>query len=466
MVAKVAIVGRPNVGKSTLFNRLVGKRLALVDDTPGVTRDRRVGDARLGDLKFQVIDTAGLEEAAAHSLEGRMRKQTEEAIGEADVALFVIDARSGLTPTDETFADLLRKSPTPVLLLANKAEGRAGEGGLLEAYSLGLGDPIAISAEHGEGLADLYEALRPVVDAAEEREGADTAIAETDVDVEDVEESAPAGSAERPLRIAIVGRPNAGKSTLINRVLGEERLLTGPEAGITRDSIAVDWVWKDRHVKLFDTAGLRRKARVQEKLEKLSVADALRAIRFAEVVIVTLDTTISFEKQDLQIIDLVAREGRAVVIALNKWDLVEDRAEAMQAVRDASERYLNQIRGVQIVTLSGLHGQGLDKLLDAAFKAHEVWNRRVSTSRLNRWLDGVLTHHPPPAVSGRRIKLRYMTQPKTRPPHFVVFCSKPDNLPESYTRYLVNGLRETFDMPGTPIRLSYRKGENPYHSKR
>jgi len=468
--AKIAIIGRPNVGKSTLFNRLVGKRLALVDDTPGVTRDRRAGDARLGDLRFTILDTAGLEEAAARTLEGRMRAQTEEAIAEADAVLFVVDARAGITPSDTHFANLLRKTDTPVILVANKAEGRAGEPGLYEAFGLGFGDPIALSAEHGEGLADLYDALAPIVEAAGDAEGEPLAEAVTDIAVDvdaegETPDEAAAGSARKPLRGAVVGRPNAGKSTLINRLLGEERLLTGPEAGITRDSISVDWLWRDKHVKLFDTAGIRRKARVQEKLEKLSVADALRAIRFAEVVVVTLDATMPFEKQDLQIIELVAREGRALVIAVNKWDLIEDRAEAMQTIRDASERYFNQIRGVEIVTLSGLHGRGLDKLFEAAFRAYGMWNRRVSTARLNRWLDGVLVHHPPPAVAGRRVKLRYMTQAKARPPHFIVFCSRPDVLPESYTRYLVNGLRETFDMPGTPIRLTYRKGDNPYEAK-
>ncbi|MFN3499490.1 MAG: ribosome biogenesis GTPase Der [Pannonibacter indicus] len=471
MGATVAIIGRPNVGKSTLFNRLVGKRLALVDDTPGVTRDRRPGEARLGDLRFTIIDTAGLEDADATSLEGRMRAQTEEAIAEADVVLFVIDARAGVTPLDAHFAAVARKSETPVILLANKAEGRAGEGGLYEAFSLGLGEPVAISAEHGEGLAGLYEALLPYVEQVEEEEQAAKDEADFSVELDEdgnplLPEAAPAGTSERPLRVAIVGRPNAGKSTLINRMLGEERMLTGPEAGITRDSISVDWLWRERHLKLFDTAGIRRKARVQEKLEKLSVADALRAIKFAEVVVVALDATNSFEKQDLQIIELVAREGRALVIAINKWDLIEDREAAWAAIKDAQDRYLNQIRNVQIVTMSGLQGQGIDRLMEAVFNAYEVWNTRVSTSRLNRWLLKILTHHPPPAVQGRRVKLRYMTQAKTRPPHFVVFCSRPEELPESYTRYLVNGLRQTFDMPGTPIRLSYRKGENPYAGKK
>ncbi len=470
MGATVAIIGRPNVGKSTLFNRLVGKRLALVDDTPGVTRDRRPGEARLGDLRFTIVDTAGLEDADNASLEGRMRHQTEEAIADADAVMFVIDARAGVTPLDAHFAAVARKTTTPVILLANKAEGRAGESGLYESYSLGLGEPIAISAEHGEGLADLYDALKPYVDQVNEEEEAarDEAVTNVDVDEDgeiiDVED--PAGTKERPLRVAIVGRPNAGKSTLINKMLGEDRMLTGPEAGITRDSISVDWEWQGRHFKLFDTAGIRRKARVQEKLEKLSVADALRAIKFAEVVVITLDATISFEKQDLQIIDLVAREGRALVVAINKWDLVEDRETAWKKIRDANERYFNQIRGVKIVTMSGIQGQGIDKLLDAVFEAYEAWNSRVSTAKLNRWLDKVVINHPPPAVAGRRVRLRYMTQPKTRPPHFVAFASRPEQLPESYTRYLVNSLRATFNIHGTPIRFSYRKGENPYAVKK
>lgn len=470
MGATVAIVGRPNVGKSTLFNRLVGKRLALVDDTPGVTRDRRPGEARLGDLRFTIVDTAGLEDADKTSLEGRMRRQTEEAIESADAVLFVIDARAGVTPLDAHFAAVARKTTRPVILLANKAEGRAGESGLYESYSLGLGEPIAISAEHGEGLADLYDALKPHVDRVSEEEDARREEAITNVDVDEdgeiIDDEDPVGTAERPLRVAIVGRPNAGKSTLINRMLGEDRMLTGPEAGITRDSISVDWTWNDRHIKLFDTAGIRKKARVQEKLEKLSVADALRAIKFAEVVVVTLDATMSFEKQDLQIIDLVAREGRALVIAINKWDLIEDREAAWKKIRDANERYFNQIRGVRIVTLSGIQGQGIDRLVEGVFAAYDAWNARVSTAGLNRWLERATTSHPPPAVAGRRVRIRYMTQPKTRPPHFVAFSSRPEQLPESYTRYLVNSLREKFDIQGTPIRLSYRKGDNPYAPKK
>ncbi len=473
MGATVAIIGRPNVGKSTLFNRLVGKRLALVDDTPGVTRDRRPGEARLGDLRFTIVDTAGLEDADNASLEGRMRRQTEEAIAEADAVLFVIDARAGVTPLDAHFAEVARKTTTPVILLANKAEGKAGENGLYESYSLGLGEPIAISAEHGEGLADLYDALKPHVDRIDEEDeaaaaAADEAITNIDVDEdgEPLEEDEPVGTTERPLRVAIVGRPNAGKSTLINTMLGEDRMLTGPEAGITRDSISVDWEWHDRHIKLFDTAGIRRKARVQEKLEKLSVADALRAIKFAEVVVITLDATNSFEKQDLQIIELVAREGRALVVAINKWDLIEDREAAWKLIRDANERYFNQIRGVQIVTMSGIQGQGIDRLIDSVFTAYEAWNSRVSTAKLNRWLDKVTASHPPPAVAGRRVRLRYMTQAKTRPPHFIAFASRPEQLPESYTRYLVNNLRATFNIHGTPIRFSYRKGENPYAVKK
>lgn len=445
----VAIVGRPNVGKSTLFNRLVGKRLALVDDTPGVTRDRREGEARLGPLSFRIVDTAGLEEADEESLTGRMRGQTEAAIADADLTLFVIDARAGVTPVDAHFGEFLRRADKRVLLVANKAEGRPGEAGYYDAFSLGFGEPIAISAEHGEGLADLAIAI-------------EQAMIEAGFD-EDAE--AEAADGDRPVSIAIVGRPNAGKSTLVNRLIGEERLLTGPEAGITRDSITVDWSWRGKRVRLVDTAGMRKKARVQEKLEKLSVADALRAIRFAEVVILTLDASIPFEKQDLQIADLVEKEGRAIIVALDKWDLIEDRGETLKVLREEAERLLPQLRGLAIVPVSGLTGEGLDKLMAAVFSTHEVWNRRIPTAKLNRWLESVIEHHPPPAVSGRRLKLRYMTQAKSRPPTFVVFCSRPDALPDAYRRYIVNGLRETFKLPGVPLRLMLRGGENPYVKK-
>jgi GTPase len=451
MTPAVAIVGRPNVGKSTLFNRLVGKKLALVDDRPGVTRDRREGEAMLGPLKFRVIDTAGLEEAEQGSLLGRMRAQTEAAIDEADVILFVIDARAGVLPTDRPFAEMARRSGKPIIVLANKAEGGGGMPGAYDAFSLGLGDPVPFSAEHGEGLSDLFEALVahfPVEDHD---------------DHEAVEDEARKG---KPLKVAIIGRPNTGKSTLINRTIGEERLLTGPEAGITRDAIAIDWAWRGRPIQLYDTAGLRKRARVQDKLEKLSVADALRAVQFAEVVVVLLDATIPFEKQDLTIVDLIETEGRALVIGLNKWDLVADKPGLLKELREEATRLLPQVKGAPVVPISGLAGEGIERLMEAVFKVYEVWNRRIPTAKLNDWLAEVLASHPPPAVSGRRIKIRYMTQVKSRPPHFAIFGNQLDALPKSYTRYLVNGLREAFDLPGVPIRVSLRMGKNPYEKRK
>jgi len=446
MALVVAIVGRPNVGKSTLFNRLVGQRVALVDDMPGVTRDRREGDARLGDLEFRVIDTAGLEDATDESLEGRMRAQTETAIAEADVTLFLIDARAGVTPVDEHFADLLRKGGRPVILVANKAEGRGGEAGLIDAYGLGIGDPLGISAEHGEGMGDLYGVLEPFHAAKLEEEA-----------LEEAEEDP-----DKPLRIAIVGRPNVGKSTLINRILGKNRLLTGPEAGITRDSIAVDWVWQDQKIKLFDTAGMRRKARVTEKVEKLSVGETLRAVRFAEVVVVMMDATDALEKQDLQIADLVAREGRALVLAFNKWDLIEDKNQKLKEIKERVARLLPQVPEVPVVTMTAEAGRGTEAMLKAVMKVYEYWNRRVSTGHLNRWLDMATQRHPPPAVSGRRIRIKYVTQTSARPPTFAAFTQRADKLPESYTRYLINSLREAFDIPAVPVRLNLRKRDNPF----
>jgi GTP-binding protein len=462
----LAIVGRPNVGKSTLFNRLVGKRLALVDDQPGVTRDLREGDARLGDLRFTVIDTAGLEDATDDSLQGRMRRLTERAVAMADACLFVIDARAGITPDDTLFAGLLRRGGKPVILAANKAEGRAAEAGLIEAYELGLGEPIAVSAEHGEGMAELAVTLAPLVEAAE---AAVTLAPEDLPDTDqDIDGAARVITAARPLQVAVVGRPNAGKSTLINRIIGDDRLLTGPEAGITRDAIALPVTWDGTPMRIFDTAGMRRKARVQEKLEKLSVADGLRAVKFAEVVVVLLDAAIPFETQDLRIADLAEREGRAVVVAVNKWDLERDKQEKLADLKEAFDRLLPQLRGAPLVTVSAATGRGLDRLHAAILKAHDVWNRRVTTAQLNRWLADMTAAHPPPAPGGRRIKLRYMTQAKTRPPGFVVMCSHPDKLPDAYRRYLVNGLRADFDMPGTPIRLHLRSqaDDNPFKNRK
>lgn len=467
----LAIVGRPNVGKSTLFNRLVGRRLALVDDQPGVTRDLREGEARLADLRFGVIDTAGLEDVRDDSLPGRMRRLTERAVAMADAVLFVVDARAGVTAADAVFADLLRRSAARVILVANKAEGRAGEAGALEAFALGLGEPLQVSAEHGEGMDDLYRVLRPLVEEGAAEDAAVAAAApEVDVDVAGDDGAGPdrAPSAVRPLQVAVIGRPNAGKSTLINRILGEERLLTGPEAGITRDAIAVATVWAGTPIRIFDTAGMRRRARITDHLEKLSVADGLRAVRFAEVVVLLIDAEAPFETQDLRLADLAESEGRAVVVAVNKWDRVADRAGRLAELREMVARLLPQLRGVALVPVSALSGQGLDRLHAAVVAAHALWNRRVPTARLNEWLATKVAAHPPPAPGGRRIRLRFMTQAKTRPPGFVIMASQGRRLPEAYLRYLVNGLREDFDLPGTPIRIHLRdqSADNPYAGQR
>jgi len=448
----VAIIGRPNVGKSTLFNRLVGQKLALVDDEPGVTRDRREGAARLGDLDFTVIDTAGLDEGGRGSLTARMQEQTEAAIRLADALMFVVDARAGLTPTDRAFADFARRADKPVLLVANKSEGKHGDAGAMEAYALGLGDPIQISAEHGEGMGELYDALRALM--PEPPEEAEASEADEDED------------SSRPIRVAIVGRPNAGKSTLINHLIGEERLLTSPEAGTTRDSIAVDIDWKGHFFRLFDTAGLRRRSRIEEKLEKLSVADALRAVRFAEVVVLLMDAQNRFEEQDLRIADLIEREGRALVIAVNKWDLVPGKPGQISALRADADHWLPQVAGVPIVAVSGLMGEGIDRLMQAILDAYAIWNKRVPTSALNRWFEQAIAANPPPAVSGRRLKLNYITQTKARPPSFVLFCSRADAVPQSYLRYLTNSLREAFALPGTPVRITLREKQNPFAHKR
>lgn len=448
---RVAIVGRPNVGKSTLFNRLVGRKLALVDDTPGVTRDRREGLARLFDIKFTVVDTAGFEDADAASLAGRMRQQTDAAVGDAVVALLVFDARAGVTPLDKHFADWLRRRGTPLILVANKAEGRAGELGVAESYALGLGDPVQISAEHGEGMADLYEVLMPFVDAE---------LPEP-VDADDVPAEMPEVP-DGPMKMAIVGRPNAGKSTLINTLLGEARLVVGPEAGITRDSIAIPWDYHGLPVRLVDTAGLRKRAKVSDKLERMSAADTKLAIDFAEVVVLLLDATLGLEAQDLRIADMVLSEGRALVIALNKWDVAQNQSSLFQGVRKALDDGLSQIRGVPLVALSGQTGKGLDLLMKAATEAREKWSRRVPTAGLNRWFESALDRNPPPAAGGTRIKLRYVTQVAARPPTFLIFGNRTEDLPASYGRYLVNSLRDDLDFEGVPIRLSFRGSKNPF----
>lgn len=450
---QVVIIGRPNVGKSTLFNRLVGKKLALVDDQPGVTRDRRFGEAGLLGLEFQAVDTAGWEDEEPDSLPGRMRAQTEVSLKGADAALFVIDARAGLTPLDEEIGRWLREQEVPVVLVANKAEGNAGQAGILESYSLGLGEPVAISAEHGEGVADLYEALIPLI---ADKQPSDEVIEEED-------EADPS----RPLQFAIVGRPNAGKSTLINRLLGEDRLLTGPEAGITRDSIAVDWQWTApdgtvRPIKLIDTAGMRKKAKVDDKLERLAVADARRAVDFAEVVVLLLDATRGLEVQDLKIANLVLEEGRALMVAINKWDVAEDASGLFNGIRAALDEGLAQLKGVPLLAVSAMTGKGLDQMLNAAFELREQWSRRVPTALLNRWFDKAMETNPPPAPGGKRIKLRYITQIKTRPPSFVVFGTRLDDLPASYERYLINSIRKELGFGAVPVRLSLRSPKNPF----
>ena len=451
----VAIVGRPNVGKSTLFNRVVGKKIAIVDPTPGVTRDRREGEARVGDLKFIAVDTPGFEDETGESLEARMQEQTAKALAGADLALMVIDARVGVTPLDEAFARWIRPMKKPVQLLVNKCEGNKGREGVAEAYKLGFGEPVAISAEHGEGIGELYDGLRAHL------EGAGSTYDDEDAGFEGDIESEP-GLGDKPLRLAIVGRPNVGKSTLMNALLGEERSLTGPEAGITRDAIAVDWEWHARKVRLVDTAGLRRKARIAEKIEKLAGADSQRAIRLAQVVVLVLDATVMLEHQDLSIAALAAEEGRALIIAVNKWDLIDDPASAIGKLRDRIETSLPQVKGLRFYRISAQHGEGLDDLMAGAFEAFEHWDTRISTSRLNRWLEHALEANPPPAPHGRRLKFRYMAQLKTRPPNFALFISRSDEVPDSYLRYLANGIRDTFGLPGTPIRFSLRAGKNPY----
>ncbi len=474
----LAIVGRPNVGKSSLFNRLVGKRIAIVDDTPGVTRDRRSGFGRIGDLKFDLIDTAGLEEGEVGSLSARMREQTSQAVAEADVALMLYDAREGVVPMDEHFAEWLRRSETPILLGANKCESKAATAGIYEAYGLGLGDPIPLSAEHGEGLGELYqsivEALRkqgidPYADEEketdQEEKQTDDGPVEGDLDYEFVDKDEDAEEA-RPLRLAVIGRPNAGKSTLINHLVGEDRLITGPEAGLTRDSISVEWEWNDLPVKLFDTAGMRKRARVNDKVEKLSIADGLRAVQFAEVVVLLVDAELGIERQDLKLAELVVKEGRALIIGLNKWDAVDNRVEAIRRMKDTLIKSLPQLKGVKVVNFSALTGKGTQHLMPAVADAYELWNARISTAAFNQWLVDTLDKHPAPSVAGRRIKIRYGAQVKTRPPTFMLFCNRPDDLPDSYLRYLENELRKDFDLPGCPFRMVLKKGANPYESRR
>jgi GTPase len=447
MPAVIAIVGRPNVGKSTLFNRLTGRRAALVSDTPGLTRDRRTGEAIVGGQPVTVIDTAGLEEGPTTSIAGRMRTQSELALAGADLVLFVFDARDGIIPADAVFARRVLASGVPAILVANKCEGRAGTQGFYEAFRLGLGEPIAISAEHGEGMGELSAAIAGALGLRAQEDPATGGGSETD---------------RSAVRVAIVGRPNAGKSTLVNALLGEERMITGPEPGLTRDAVASDLLWRGRPIRLFDTAGLRRKARIVDTAEKLAASDAVRAIRFAEVVVLLVDAERPLEHQDLSIADLIESEGRALVIAVNKWDLVRDKATRLKQLRATVAERLAQLPGVDIVPISARAGRGLDALISAVFATYAIWNKRVPTPDLNRWLAEAVEQHAPAAARGRRVKLRFMTQPSARPPTFIAFCSRPEAVPRSYLRYLSNSLRATFGFPGVPIRLKLRKSENPF----
>ncbi len=465
MTLKVAIVGRPNVGKSTLFNRLAGRKIAIVDDQPGVTRDRKETTGRLGDLDMILIDTAGFEDVTDESLEARMRKQTEVAISEADVTVFLYDARAGVTPIDERFAQLLRKSGKPVVLAANKCEGKQGDEGLMEAWRLGLGDPAPISAEHGEGMADLFEALAGVQTRLEDS----GQLLKLEPELEDQEPFDPDAEAppepNKPIRIAFVGRPNAGKSTLLNGILEDERFITGPEAGITRDSVTVAWHWREKEIRLVDTAGLRKRARVQEKLERASTMETTHSIRFADVVVLVMDPRDAFEKQDVQIANLVIREGRGLVYAITKWDTVDTPSEARKEMDHQAFAHLPHAAGTPLVPVSGVTRKNLDKLMDACLKVHKDWSARIKTRDLNDWLLYVTQKHPPPSPNGKRIKPRYMAQMKTRPPTFVLMASRGNEMPDTYKRYLLNELREAFDLPGVPLRLIVKQGKNPFADK-
>ncbi|MFN7114592.1 MAG: ribosome biogenesis GTPase Der [Alphaproteobacteria bacterium] len=480
MTFSLAIIGRPNVGKSTLFNRLAGKKLALVHDTPGLTRDWREADAHLMGLDFTVIDTAGLEESFDLSIQGRMRQQTERALARADMALLVVDARVGITPMDRHFADWLRRQDIPSALIVNKCESRAGLDNMYEAYELGLGEPIAISAEHGHGMEEIYDLLRPHVEAAQAAEAAAAALlgeaaSEGEEDIERLfqkykegdetgfgDEEVSAEDLNKPIKVAIAGRPNVGKSTLLNAILGEERSMTGPEAGITRDAVHVDWEFGGRKLRLVDTAGLRRKAKVVNYIERMAVEDTLRAIRLAQVVVMVIDGETLFEKQDLTIAGHVIDEGRAIVIAVNKWDLVKDKEHTLDEIRHQLSKSLAQVRDIPVVTISAIKGQRVDKLMQGILDVYDLWNHRIGTGKLNRWLRIMESQNPAPLVSGRQNRLRYMTQIKARPPTFALWVSRPDDYPDTHQRYLINGLRRDFDMPATPVRLVLKTSRNPY----